>query len=91
MISDDVVSMIKENTEFVSQMNSVANFVIFMTYDYSVQRQQRGPNAPIKISFVNEFARVEIKQRNDHLGVYAHVVALPKSCFALVILTLPLY
>ena len=83
--------MIKENTEFVSQMNSVANFVIFMTYDYSVQRQQRGPNAPIKISFVNAFARVEIRRRNDHSGGLSSHYLLPISCFVLVILTSPLY
>lgn len=37
---------------FMTQLNDLVDYVILMTYDYSVHRGQSGPNAPIRISFL---------------------------------------
>ena len=46
-----VVSVMKENVMFMTQLNDLVDYVILMTYDYSVHQGRSGPNAPIGISF----------------------------------------
>lgn len=41
----------KQNVMFMTQLNDLVDYVILMTYDYSVHQGRSGPNAPIEISF----------------------------------------
>ena len=41
----------KHNVMFMTQLTELVDYVILMTYDYSVHQGRSGPNAPIEISF----------------------------------------
>ncbi|KNB45706.1 chitinase domain-containing protein 1 [Blastocystis sp. subtype 4] len=45
------LSVMKQNVMFMTQLNDLVDYVILMTYDYSVHQGRSGPNAPIEISF----------------------------------------
>ena len=50
LVALSVVTVMKENAMFMTQLNDLVDYLILMTYDYSVHQGRSGPNAPIRIS-----------------------------------------